>query len=145
MTLNLPLLYFVWTEEYCQTSPNKNKSPNLWHVTSILVCCIVDKSYTTPVTTNFVHKKQTWIYNFFWLDQIWMYPLMMWGENCFSASWFATIISNFFRHSRRGYRFFWWQTTTVQQVQGQRLLQVQPFLSLHSIYKVLLWIERLQS
>ena len=29
-----------WNEEYCQTSPNKNKSPNLWHVTSILVCCI---------------------------------------------------------------------------------------------------------
>ena len=42
MTLNLPLLYFVWTEEYCQTSPNKNKSPNLWHVTSILVCCIFE-------------------------------------------------------------------------------------------------------
>ena len=42
MTLNLPLLYFVWTEEYCQTSPNKNKSPNLWHITSILVCCVVD-------------------------------------------------------------------------------------------------------
>ena len=40
MTLNLSLLYFVWTEEYCQPSPNKNKSPNLWHVTSILVCCI---------------------------------------------------------------------------------------------------------
>ena len=40
MTLNLPLIYFVWTEEYCQTSPNKSKSPNLWHVTSILVCCI---------------------------------------------------------------------------------------------------------
>ena len=37
MTLNLPLLYFVWTEKYC---PNKNKSPNSWHVTSILVCCI---------------------------------------------------------------------------------------------------------
>ena len=37
MTLNLPLLYFVWTEEYCQTSPNKNKLPNLWHVTRILV------------------------------------------------------------------------------------------------------------
>ena len=32
MTLNLPLLYFVWTEEYCQTSPNKNKPPNLWHL-----------------------------------------------------------------------------------------------------------------
>jgi hypothetical protein len=42
MTLNLPLLYFVWTEEYCQTSPNKNKSPNLWHVTSILVYCIFE-------------------------------------------------------------------------------------------------------
>ena len=40
MTLNLLLLYFVWTEKYCQTSPNKNKSQNLWHVTSILVCCI---------------------------------------------------------------------------------------------------------
>ena len=40
MTLNLSLLYFVWNEEYCQTSPNKNKSPKLWHVTSILVCCI---------------------------------------------------------------------------------------------------------
>ena len=40
MTLNLPLLYFVLTEEYCQTSPNKNKSTNLWHVTSILVCLI---------------------------------------------------------------------------------------------------------
>ena len=40
MTLNLPLLYFVWTEQYCQPSPNKNKSRNLWHVTSILVCCI---------------------------------------------------------------------------------------------------------
>ena len=25
MTLNLPLLYFVWTEEYCQTSPNKKQ------------------------------------------------------------------------------------------------------------------------
>jgi hypothetical protein len=45
MTLNLPLLYFVWTEEYCQTSPNKNKSPNLWHATSILVCCIFEHVY----------------------------------------------------------------------------------------------------
>ena len=28
MTLNLPLLYFVWTEEYCQTSPNKRENQN---------------------------------------------------------------------------------------------------------------------
>ena len=35
MTLSLPLLYFFWTEEYCQNSPNKNKSPNLWQVTSL--------------------------------------------------------------------------------------------------------------
>ena len=35
MTLNLPLLDWFWFVEYCQTSPNKNKSPNLWHVTSI--------------------------------------------------------------------------------------------------------------
>ena len=40
MTLNLPLLYWLWFVEYCQNSPNKNKSPNHWHVTSILVCCI---------------------------------------------------------------------------------------------------------
>ena len=40
MTLNLPLLYVLWLEEYCQISLNKNKSPNLWHVTSILVYCI---------------------------------------------------------------------------------------------------------
>ena len=46
MTLNLPLLYFVWAEEYCQTSPNKNKSPNLWHVTSISVCCIFDSYFS---------------------------------------------------------------------------------------------------
>ena len=48
MTLNLPLLYFVWTEEYCQTSPNKNKSSNHWHLTSILVSCIFA---CTPVRT----------------------------------------------------------------------------------------------
>ena len=45
MALNLPLLYFVWTEDYCQTSPNKNKIPNLWHVTSILVCCVFGPSH----------------------------------------------------------------------------------------------------
>ena len=43
MTLNQPLLYFAWTEKYCQTSPNKNKSPNLWHITSILVGCILGR------------------------------------------------------------------------------------------------------
>ena len=40
MNLNLPLLCWFWFVEYCQPSPNKNKSPNLWHITSILVCCI---------------------------------------------------------------------------------------------------------
>ena len=42
ITLNLPLLYVLWLEMYCQISPNKNRLPNLWHVTSILVCCIFD-------------------------------------------------------------------------------------------------------
>ena len=37
MTLNLPFLYWFWFVEYC---PQKNKSPKLRHVTSILVCCI---------------------------------------------------------------------------------------------------------
>ena len=51
MTLKLPLLYFVWTEEYC---PNKNKSPNFWHVTSILVCCIFDNK--NPI----VYLQKSW-------------------------------------------------------------------------------------
>ena len=50
MTLNLSLLYFVWTEEYCQTSTNKIKSPNLWHVTSILVWCIFGHAYRLLTT-----------------------------------------------------------------------------------------------
>ena len=41
MTLNLPLLYVLWLEEYCWICPNKNRSPNLWHVTSILVYFII--------------------------------------------------------------------------------------------------------
>ena len=44
MTLSLPLLYFVWSEEYCQTSPN------LWHVTSILVYCIFVYAYKTKTS-----------------------------------------------------------------------------------------------
>ena len=55
MTLNLPLLYVLWLEEYCQISPNKNKSPNLWHVTSILVCCI----FRTHCSTMFIQPKNT--------------------------------------------------------------------------------------
>ena len=38
MPLNLVL--FVWADESRQSSQNKNKSSNLWHVTSILVYCI---------------------------------------------------------------------------------------------------------
>ena len=61
MTLNIPLKYLVWTEEYCQTSQNKNKSPNLWHVTSILVCCIFDEgdayiSYILDVLFSFFQQ-----------------------------------------------------------------------------------------
>ena len=58
--MNLPLLYFVWTEEYCQTSPNKNKSPNLWHVTSILVCCIfgnIVNFFQDTLLGNFILQK----------------------------------------------------------------------------------------
>ena len=55
MTLNLPLLYFVWLEEYCRPSPNKKKSPSLWHVTSILVCFIFCSSKQAPV---FLRREQ---------------------------------------------------------------------------------------
>ena len=78
MTLNLPLLYFVWTEEYCQTSPNKNKSPNLWHVTSILICCIFAK-YNTVITFgrmklshcfgSFIWKENKYIDNYLFWDK----------------------------------------------------------------------------
>ena len=34
------IIFWFWFVEHCQTSPNKNKSQNLWQVTSILVCCI---------------------------------------------------------------------------------------------------------
>ena len=59
MTLNLPLLYFVWSEENWKTSPNKSKSRNLWHVTSILVCCIFhegDVSYILDVLFSFFQQ-----------------------------------------------------------------------------------------
>ena len=61
MTLNLHLLYFVWTEEYYQNSPNRNKSRNLWHVTCILVCCIFDEgdayiSYILDVLFSFFQQ-----------------------------------------------------------------------------------------
>ena len=61
MNLNLHLLYFVWTEEYYQNSPNRNKSRNLWHVTCILVCCIFDEgdayiSYILDVLFSFFQQ-----------------------------------------------------------------------------------------
>ena len=59
MTLNLPLLYFVWTEEYCQNIP---KSPNLWHVTSILVCCIFGWIIIIWPHWFFAHKVLLWFY-----------------------------------------------------------------------------------
>ena len=68
MTLSLPLLYSVWTEEYYQTSPNKNKSPNLWHITSILVCCIFDYDNGNGMV-GWV-EQFIWIYSFFFL---WMF------------------------------------------------------------------------
>ena len=61
MTLNLPLLYVLWLEEYCQISPNKKRSPNLWHVTSIFVCCIFGCS-----RCNIWHKKRK--IRLFWQD-----------------------------------------------------------------------------
>ena len=61
MTLNLPLLYFVWTEESWKTSPNENEWRNLWQVTSILVCCIFHEgdayiSYILDVLFSFFQQ-----------------------------------------------------------------------------------------
>ena len=75
MLLNLPFLYFVWTGEYCQTSPNKNKSPNLWHVTSILSknSLIFDKSDHLP---NNYEQKMLPFCNSFWP----IFPLIIWQK-----------------------------------------------------------------
>ena len=82
MTLNLPLLYVLWLEEYCQTSPNKNKSPNLWHVRSILVFYIFGCGYKSRVT----------IY-FFWDI---FYHVFSWPQ--FSMDWILfSLIENFDR------------------------------------------------
>ena len=61
MTLNLPSLYFFWLEEYGQTSPNKNQSPNLWHVTSILVCCIFVMHNGRQKSRWKSHKSAWWL------------------------------------------------------------------------------------
>ena len=53
MTLTLPLLYI-------QSAPNKNKSPNLWHLTSILVCCIFGTTY---------QKTTVYCKYFFWISE----------------------------------------------------------------------------
>ena len=43
-------IYFVIRRVLLQISPNKNKSPNLWHVASILVCCIFEQNWSFPVS-----------------------------------------------------------------------------------------------
>ena len=59
MTLNLPLLHWFWFVEYCRTSPNKNKSPNVWHITSVLVCCILGSIYSCQIGAwkNYIGEK----------------------------------------------------------------------------------------
>ena len=74
MTLNILLLYFVWTEEYCQNNPNKNKSPNLWHVTSISVCCIFVCT-PLPFWTNIISLGSKWFQRTLLLKIIWHYRL----------------------------------------------------------------------
>ena len=55
MTLNLPSLYFsdyksMARPAQIKTNSPKNQSPNLWHVTSILVCCIFASEYHSSVS-----------------------------------------------------------------------------------------------
>ena len=88
--MNLPVLYFVWTE-YCQTSPNKNKSPNLWHITSILVCCIFDYDNGNGMV-GWV-EQFIWIYSFFFL---WMFlSILICKAIFFCESNFLGIILNY--------------------------------------------------
>ena len=60
MTLNLPLFYVLWLEEYCQISLNKNRLPNLWHVISILVSCVL--AYTIKLFCPFASEVFGWLY-----------------------------------------------------------------------------------
>ena len=47
------VIIFFWIEEYhARPAQIKNKSPNLWQVTNILVSCIFDRSYQEPVESK---------------------------------------------------------------------------------------------
>ena len=48
---------FFWLEEYGQTSPNKNQSPNLWRATSILVCCIFGRKELLAKLSKFIKSQ----------------------------------------------------------------------------------------
>ena len=81
MTLNLPLLYFVWTEEYCQTSPNKNKSPNIWHVSSILVCYIFGCAPWQFASKNF-WKQESFFRTLWNIDELKVGGTWIWPNFC---------------------------------------------------------------
>ena len=92
MTLNLPLLYFVWTEEYCQTSPNKNKSPNIWHVTSILVCCIFGCAPWQFASENF-WKQESFFRTLWNIDELKVGGTWIWPNFCYNSDlWTSTIL-----------------------------------------------------
>ena len=92
MALNLPLLYFVWAEEYCQTSPNKNKSPNLWRVTSILVCWIFGQQarhWPKQANLNKVAKVSDYIEHFKLDTTCWIFKLRPVNITKFIQSYFC--------------------------------------------------------
>ena len=66
---------FIILVEYCQTSPNKNKSPNLWHVTSILVCCIFADGHliTEKVLTYFMDGPYLYCQNYKETTVLWLF------------------------------------------------------------------------
>ena len=62
--IGIPLLYWFWFVEYYHTSPNKNRSLNLWHVTSILVCCIFAPAYKNEWSVCLLKNYYSWDFFF---------------------------------------------------------------------------------
>ena len=114
MTLNLPLSYFVWTKEYCQTSRNKKKSPNLWHVTSILVCCIFGTKFSSKFFIFLCAGLNSWVQAWIWLTDQQDYGLKSLLTNRYVTN---IAIKSYYTRLRNWHRFYVFQFSIFFQAQ----------------------------
>ena len=96
--MNLPLLYWFWFVKHCQTSPNKNKSQNIWQVTSSLVCCI----FGYAIQLTFQHRLPSKSLKI--ISQKWAQPSM---KNAQVVQYFDTLIDFY------GRTFYGWNIEEI--------------------------------